>query len=441
VNSDNTQESKLKPVLGLLDATAINVGAIVGAGIFIVTGIAAGVAGSAMIVSMLIGSVVALFTALSFAELTAWLPKEGSVYEFAYQLVSPFVGFLSGWMWILSNTFAGAAVSLGFAYYFTALFPIIPTNWLAAIICICFTVLNFIGTRKSALLNNFLVATKILILMFFFIFGLGYINLSNFTPFEPLQVGVLYGAYYMFFAYGGFARVAVVAEEIKDAKRNVPRAILISLGVSAAIYILVGIVAIGLVGAPTLSNSNSPLIEAMSTTGSATAVYIISLGGLIATASVLLTSILGVSRVAYAMSRRRDLPQTFAKLHPKFNTPYYSVWILGILMAFLVLFLDLTKVVAISTFSTLFYYCIANIAALRLREQNRLYPSIVPILGIATCLVFIVFIFFVSPQSLDLGIAVLVGGTIYYVAKMLSRRAHPQNEDVKDSVAGNKLMT
>jgi APA family basic amino acid/polyamine antiporter len=419
VNEGNSQESKLKPILGLLDATAINVGAIVGAGIFIVTGIAAGVAGSAMIFSMFIGSVVALFTALSFSELSAWLPKEGSIYEFAYQLVSPFVGFLSGWMWILSNTFAGAAVSLGFAYYFSALFPIIPTNVIAAIICVGFTALNFIGTRKSALLNNFLVATKILILTFFCIFGLAYINPTNFTPFEPLQMGVLYGAYYMFFAYGGFARVAVVAEEIRDAKRNVPRAILISLAASSVIYILVGFVAIGLVGAPGLSNSNSPLNEAMSATGNSIGVYIISLGGLIATASVLLTSILGVSRIAYAMSRRRDLPQVLAKLHPKFNTPYYSIWILGFLMALLVLFVDLTKVVAISTFATLFYYCIANIAALRLRKQYRLYPSIVPVLGIVTCLVLLIFIIFVSPQSLDLGVAGLLLGTIYYIAKKL----------------------
>jgi APA family basic amino acid/polyamine antiporter len=423
VNGNNSRRSKLKPILGLLDATAINVGAIVGAGIFIVTGIAAGVAGSAMIFSMLIGSIVALFTALSFSELTAWLPKEGSIYEFAYQLVSPFVGFLSGWMWILSNTFAGAAVSLGFAYYFTALFPIIPTNLIAAIICIVFTILNFIGTRKSALLNNFLVAIKIFILMFFFIFGLAYINSTNFTPFEPLQIGVLYGAYYMFFAYGGFARVAVVAEEIKDAKKNVPRAIIISLAVSAVIYLLVGIVAIGLVGAQALSSSNSPLIEAMNVTGSTTGVYIISLGGLIATASVLLTSILGVSRVAFAMSRRGDLPQAFAKLHPKFDTPSYSIWVLGILMALLVLFVDLTKVVAISTFATLFYYCIANIAALRLRKQNRLYPKIVPVLGIVTCLAFLVFIFFISPQSLDLGIVGLLAGTIYFIARRFFHRA------------------
>jgi APA family basic amino acid/polyamine antiporter len=424
LNEDKSQESKLKPSLGLLDATAINVGAIVGAGIFIVTGIAAGVAGSAMIVSMLIGAVVALFTALSFSELTAWLPKEGSVYEFAYQLVSPFVGFLSGWMWILSNTFAGAAVSLGFAYYLSAVFPFMPVNLVAAFLCIGFTALNSIGIRQSAVLNNFLVVTKMLILMFFCIFGLAYMNLGNFTPFAPLEVGVLYGTYYIFFAYGGFARVAVVAEEVKDAKRNVPRAILISLAISTVFYIIVGIVAIGLVGAPALSNSNSPLNVAMNATGNATAVYLISAGGLLSTASVLLTSILGVSRVAYAMSKRRDIPQTFGKLHPKFNTPYYSVWFLGILMALLVLFVDLTKVVAISTFATLFYYSIANIAALRLKAQNRLYPSIVPVLGLVTCLVLQVFIFFVSPQSLDLGIAGLLGGTIYYIAKKRSSRTH-----------------
>jgi APA family basic amino acid/polyamine antiporter len=280
----------------------------------------------------------------------------------------------------------------------SAVFPFTPVNLVAAFLCIGFTALNSIGIRQSAVLNNFLVVTKMLILMFFCIFGLAYMNLGNFTPFVPLEVGVLYGTYYIFFAYGGFARVAVVAEEVKDAKRNVPRAILLSLAISTVFYIIVGIVAIGLVGAPALSNSNSPLNVAMNATGNATAVYLISAGGLLATASVLLTSILGVSRVAYAMSKRRDIPQTFGKLHPKFNTPYYSVWFLGILMALLVLFVDLTKVVAISTFATLFYYSIANVAALRLKAQNRLYPSIVPVLGLVTCLVLQVFIFFVSPQ-------------------------------------------
>jgi len=125
--------SKLKQTLGLLDATAISVGAIIGGGIFVVTGIVAGLAGSALAISMLIAGVIALFTAFSFAELTAWQPVEGSVYEYARQLISPFSGFLAGWMWMVSNTFTGAAVSLGFAYYLTTLFSGLPANMVAAV--------------------------------------------------------------------------------------------------------------------------------------------------------------------------------------------------------------------------------------------------------------------------------------------------------------------
>jgi len=418
MSEKNIEHSQLKPTLGLFDATAISVGAIIGAGIFVVTGIAAKEAGSALIVSMFIAAIISIFTALSFAELTAWQPKEGSIYEYAYQLISPFAGFLTGWMWILSNTFAGAAVSLGFAHYLTALFPILPAKWIAAILCIAFTTLNFYGIRQSALINNFLVVAKLLILAFFIILGVAYINSSNFTPFAPFEVGVFYGACYIFFAYGGFARVAVVAEEVKDAKRNVPRAILLSLAISTVIYILVGVVAVGLIGAPNLSDPSSPaLTHAINATGNPAAFYIVSAGGLLATASVLLTSVLGVSRVAYAMARRKDIPQTLSKLHPKYNTPYYSIWIIGTLMALLVLLIDLTKVVAISTFALLFYYAFANVSALRLKVQKRLYPQFVPILGTATCLALLIFILFASPQAWIIGAAGLATGMICYWTK------------------------
>jgi APA family basic amino acid/polyamine antiporter len=414
MDTNTNKQSELKPTLGLFDATAISVGAIIGAGIFVVTGIATGLAGSALIVSMLIAAIIAMFTALSFAELTAWQPKEGSIYEYTYQLISPFAGFLTGWMWILSNTFAGAAVSLGFAYYLTAMFPILPANFIAAIICIAFTMLNFLGIRQSALVNNILVAAKLLILAFFIILGLGYVDTANFPPFAPFEVGVLYGAFYIFFAYGGFARVAVVAEEVKDARRNVPKAILLSLAISTLIYILVGVVAVGLIGAPKLSGSKSPLTEAISVTGNAAAVYTVSTGGLLATASVLLTSILGVSRMAYAMARRKDLPQALSQLHSKFNTPYYSVWIIGVSMTLLALFMDLSRVVAISTFALLFYYTLANVSALRLKAEKRLYPRFVPALGVATCLLLLVFI---PQEAWIIGAAGLVTGIICYLAK------------------------
>jgi APA family basic amino acid/polyamine antiporter len=422
MKKEDTQQSRLKPSLGLFDATAISVGAIIGGGIFVVTGIAAGFAGSALIVSMLIAALISLLTALSFAELTAWQPKEGSIYEYSYQLVSPFAGFLVGWMWILSNTFAGAAVSLGFAYYLTALVPSLNPNYVAAVVCLAFTAINYYSIKQSALLNNILVTAKLLILAFFIIYGMFFMNLANFTPFRPLDVGVFSGAVFFFFAYGGFARAAVIAEEVKDAKRNVPRAMLIALAISAIFYILIGIVAVGLVGPSRLAGSNSPLEEAMKATGNSAATFTITIGGILATASVLLTSVLGVSRMAYAMARRKDLPQALAKLDPKRNTPVYSTLIVGLIMTLLVLLIDLSRVVAISSFAMLFFYTLANVSALRLKTGKRAYPRILPAIGAASCLALLAFELYASLQSWIIGTAGLLAGAVYYVAKQKLRK-------------------
>jgi APA family basic amino acid/polyamine antiporter len=414
---DGEEPEALKPSLGLWSALAINIGAIIGGGIFVVTGIVAGWAGSALVISMVVAAVIAAFTALSFAELTAWQPVEGSVYEYARQLVSPFSGFLTGWMWIVSNTFAGAAVALGFAYYFTAAIPVLPVNVVAALLCVMFTALNFVGIRQSALFNNVLVAAKLVILGFFVVFGLLHVNSGNFAPFAPFNSGVLYGAYFIFFAYAGFARVAVVSEEVKDAKRIVPKAVLLSLAISTVVYILVGIVAVGLVGSAELATSRSPLTDAVGVTGSSLAMQAVSFGGLVATASVLLTSILGVSRVAYAMARRKDMPQVLSRLHGKFGTPYYAIWIAGIAMALLVLFADLTQVVAVSIFAILFYYAIANLAAYRLKNDNRRYHKLVNVLGLTTCLVLLAFSIFASTQAWIIGVICLIAGAVAYGVK------------------------
>ncbi|MEM2103547.1 MAG: amino acid permease [Candidatus Bathyarchaeia archaeon] len=413
----HSQRQELKPALGLFDATAISVGAVIGAGIYVVVGIAAGYAGPALTVSIVIAAAVSMFTALSFAELTAWQPREGSIYEYVYQLISPSAGFLTGWMWIISNTSAGAAVALGFANYLQALLPDFPPNWIAVTLCLLFVLLNFLGARQSALLNNMLVAAKLSILLFFVVYGLFHVNASNFASFNVFKVEVLSAAFYVFFAYGGFARVAVIAEEVKNARRNVPRAILLSLAISAVVYISVGIVAVGLVGADKLVNSNSPLTDAIHVTGNILAAYTVSAGGLIATASVLLTSILGVSRMMYAMARRRDLPQTLSRLHSRFNTPHFSIWIVGSAIIFLVLFVDLTRVVALSTFALLFYYTLANIAALKLKNHVKVYPKTVSVLGAATCIAFLFFSVTVKPEAWSIGVTALAAGAAYYWIK------------------------
>jgi len=416
-----SEETGLKRGIGLFSATAIGVGAIIGAGIFVVTGIAAGLAGPGVIVSMIVAGVISAFTALSFSELGVYLPKEGGSYVFAHELISPLVGFVAGWMWIFSNIFAGAAVSLGFAHYFVSLFLPLPVKAVAAVICLSFTLLNYLGVRQSAILNNILVLAKILILLCFIVFGAAYLKISYFTPFAPNGFsGILHGSALIFFAYAGFARITTMAEEVREPSRTIPRSIILSLAISSVIYLFASFIAVGLVGYVDLSRTGSPLAEAAHATGSAVAVFVVSVGAMLATASVLLTTILGVSRVAFAMARNDDLPRSLSRIHSKYGTPYYSVWITGSLMVVTAVFADLTQVVAASIFASLFYYLIANMAALRLRGGARRYPVFVPAVGSLSCLGLLAFL---TADSWIVGAIGLVLGIVYYQVYKRFRRS------------------
>jgi len=405
----------LAPSLNLVDATAMSVGAIIGAGIFVVVGIAAGQAGSALLVSIVIAASMSLLSALSMADLIRWLPAEGSSYEIARRLLSPAAGFLSGWMYIVNNTFTGAAVAIGFAHSLQVVVAGVPVAGTAALLCLVFTAVNSLGIRQSAELNNILVAGKLVILLLFCGLGALYLDRAHFTPFEPVRWGVVMGASSMFFAFGGAARVAVMAEEIIDPTRNVPRAILLSLLLSTVVYLLVGVTAVGLIGAPRLAAAGAPLSEAIAATGHPFAVYAVSVGGLVAMANVLLTSILGISRMAYAMARRGDLPTHLTAVAARHATPVLAVWATGLTMALLAAVADLTHVVAVSTFAMFFGQAITNLAALRLDAGARRHSRAFPLLGLATSLGFLVAIVFIAPGAWAMGIASLAAGALYYV--------------------------
>jgi len=402
----------LKREIGLFGATALGIGAIIGSGIFVVTGIVAGIAGPAMIISVLIAGIIALFSALSVAELSVFLPEEGGTYVYAQKLISPFAGFIAGWIWIFSNIFVGAAVSLGFAHYFVTLFPAIPVKGIAVVICLIFIIINYIGLKESTLLNNLLVTLKVLILVFFIAFGLGFFNSSHMMPLAPAGIsGILSGAALIFFAYTGFARVTIMAEEVKDPEKTIPRSIFLALAISTILYILVSVIAVGLVGASGLSQSGSPLATAIGITGSTTAVLLISSGAMIATASVLLTTIMGISRIMFAMARTGDLPAFLKRIHPHFSTPHYAIWISGACMIAAILLADLTLVVAVSTFAMLIFYLIANIAAFRIPSKYQQYPALVPVIGAVSCLGLIGFL---TINSWIVGIIGLALGIVWY---------------------------
>ena len=415
---------ELKRTLNLLDATAIGVGAIIGAGIFVVLGPAVGYAGPAVIVSMVIAATVALFTALSFAELGSAIPRQGGTYEFAYQMISPFAAFISGCMWLFGQTVAGAAVSLGLASYVVAMFPFLSLKIVAISAALVLTVLNLVGTKYSAMVNNVLVLVKILILCLFVGFGAFQVNSQNYTPFAPNGiVGVLQAAGFIFFAYIGFGRIAALGEEVKNPKKTLPLAILLALVTSVILYVATGLVATGLQNYRTLAGSGSPLADAARATGNSTLVATISFGAIIATVSVLLTNLVGLSRVSFAMARNGQLPKSLATIHSKLGTPYVSILMTGAIMAILVSVADLRQTVAITSLSLLSTHIILHVSAIRLRKKMPnlktfrapFYP-LIPCLGVASCII-LMFSLLVEREAWIVWAIVLLIVSVYYLQR------------------------
>lgn len=229
---------KLKKSVSLLGATSIGIGATVGAGIFVVLGVATGLAGPAIIASIIIAGAVAMLTAMSFVRLSRSTQKEGGAYEFAHGLLPPFWAFLTGFLWLASNVVAGATVALGFSLYLSSIFPVLPVAPIAALACLVATALNYSSMKQSVTTNNALVAAKVLVLLFFVLAGFLFFKAGNFSGIGSASLGgVLSGAAIIFFAYGGFARITVVSEEVKNAKQNVPRAIMLALAASTVLYL------------------------------------------------------------------------------------------------------------------------------------------------------------------------------------------------------------
>ena len=413
----------LKRTLNLLDATSVGIGAIIGAGIFVVLGIAIGYAGPSIIISIIIAGIVASFTAFSFAELGSAIPKEGGAYQFAFELISPFAGFLVGCLWLFAQIVAGAAISLGFASYFVAVFPAFSVKIVAVLAALVLTGLNLVGIKQSTTINNILVIVKIAVLCSFIGFGLFQMHPQNLSQFSPIGLfGVLQGAGFIFFAYLGFGRIATLGEEVKNPERNVPLAILIALIVSLVLYVLTAFTAMGLQDYRILAQSGSPLAEAAKATGNFTLVAAVSLGALIATVSVLLTSLIGLSRVAFAMARNGQLPTSIARVSSRFGTPYVSVLMMGALLTVLAFALDLKQAAAITSFALLATHLIVNLSAIRLRKKMPssakkfrvpFFP-LIPSLGLISC---VILMFSLPQESWVAAAAVVALSAVLYLLR------------------------
>jgi basic amino acid/polyamine antiporter, APA family len=264
--------------------------------------------------------------------------------------------------------------------------------------------------QKTGILNTVIVSISLLSLLIFVAAGIPTIDMSNFQPFAPNGLGgILRSAALLFFAYTGYARLATLGEEVREPRKTIPRAILLALGTAALLYMAVAAVAVGNIGAPGMAASSSPVETAAGAFRFAWVSRVVALGATTAMLGVLLSQILGISRMIFAMARRRDLPAVLAHVHPTHAVPDLGIFLTAAVMLLVVLFGTLAVIVATASFTILLYYSITNLAALRMRPEDRLYPTWVAVLGLISCLLLAVTL---QPAVIAYGIGLLAVGLV-----------------------------
>jgi basic amino acid/polyamine antiporter, APA family len=381
------RKPELRRDLDLIAAVAVGLGAIIGAGIFVVTGVAAGVAGPAFIVGLFLAGIVATFNALSSAQLAATYPKSGGTYEYGYRVLHPWLGFTAGWMFLASKLAAGGTVALGFAGYFHTLLPAVPERLTAVAAILILTLVNYFGIQKAGRLNIGIVLVSVLSLLIFVVAGISTVQTENYQPFAPSGLGgILQSAALLFFAYTGYARLATLGEEVSNPRQTIPRAIILALGIAILLYMAVAVVAVGSAGTASMASSSSPLESAARGFQFPQVSRVVAIGATTAMLGVLLSQVLGISRMIFAMARRRDLPGFFDHVHPKHAVPDRGLILTALVMLLVALLGTLEVIVSAAAFTILVYYSIANLAALRMRPADRLFPVWIPVLGLISCL-------------------------------------------------------
>src|SRR4051794_29433749 len=367
----------LRRAVGALDLTALGIGAIIGTGIFVIIGEAIGTAGPAIVLSFALAGITCVFSALSYAGLAAMIPVSGSAYTYSYATLGELVAWIIGWDLILEYGFSVAVVAVGWGGYLNTLIGDVfgdtlpnaiasppgeggvvnvPAVFLVAVI----TGVLIVGVRESARFNTAMVVVKLGVLAFFVVLGITAINTKNYEPFAPHGFsGVTNAAALIFFAYIGFDAVSTTGEEAKRPGRDLPVAIIGSLVIATVIYILVAIVATGLLPAAQLSspaNVDAPLAAALDKgAGFATGADIVAIGALVAITSVVLTIMYGQTRITFAMCRDGLLPRGLARLTRR-RTPWLITLIVGVLAAAMAAFLPLSQLAELVNIGTLFAF-------------------------------------------------------------------------------------
>ena len=448
--------------LGLLDITMIGVGAMIGAGIFVLTGIAAGHAGPGLLLAFFLNGVIALIIGAAYAELGSCFPEAGGGYLWVKQGMSDIFGFLSGWMSWFAHAVACSLYALGFGSFATELIQMgfgplpvareVVAVSISVLVALLFTVINFRGASETGTVGNIVTSLKVFILLVLVGFGL-YKILGNpsawrhYTPFLPEGwLGVFVAMGLTFIAFEGYEIIAQSGEEVKDPARNIPRAIFLSILTAVSIYLLVAFVVLGGIEAP----AGIPIYKYLGTLGElgmAEAAgqlmpygkVILLLAGLASTMSALNATIYSSSRVSFAMGRDGNLPPIFGRVHPVTHTPHYAVFISGALIILMAITLPIEDVAASADIMFLLLFMMVCYSLITLRERRPdldrqfkvpLFPYW-PIVGIVACLALSLTLFELSPIAWYTTILWIAGGVVIYLGygvKQQERRvaaAHP----------------
>ena len=422
-------ETGLKRSLTAKNLIALGIGAIIGTGVFVITGtVAANNAGPALVLSVIISGLGCVFAGLCYAEFAAMIPIAGSAYTYAYASLGEFIAWIIGWDLILEYMFAASTVAVGWSGYVVSFLAdfgiIIPQklchapydfvnghwiatggifNFPAVFIIVIISSLLVIGIKESVKFNNIIVITKIVVLLLFVGFGASYIDTSNWHPFIPANTGrfenfglsgVLSGAGIIFFAYIGFDAVSTAAQETINPKRNMPIGILGSLLICTILYVLVSIVLTGIVSYKEL-NVTAPIALAINKCGQSLMWLrpFIKIGAIAGLSSVILVMLLGQPRIFYTMAVDGLLPKVLTKIHPRFHTPYVTTIIVGVIAAIFagLLPLDiLSQLVSIGTLLAFVIVCGSVIVLRKIQpETPRAFRTpwvpFVPIAGMVIC--------------------------------------------------------
>lgn len=418
----------------------MGLGSIVGTGVFVSIGIAAGIAGASVILAVVLAAVLATCNALSSAQLAASHPVSGGTYEYGYKYLYPWMGFLAGWMFLIAKSASAAVAALGFAGYSLALFGV-TNHWvqvaLAAVAVLVLTMLVASGIRRTNTANVVIVSMTIGTLTLFCLAGIpslwnsGGSNLQQVIPTTTETTWTLLEATaLMFVAFTGYGRIATLGEEVRDPQTTIPQAIVVTLGVSAALYIAVAIVGIGSVGAEAMfiatQQQAAPLEIIASTFGIPGIRLIVAAGAVTAMLGVLLNLILGLSRVLLAMGRRADMPATVSQLDPTGSSPYIAVVVIGVVILGLVLLGDVKLTWSLSATTVLIYYAFTNLAALQLPKEQRLYPAVFAWIGLLGCLSLA---FWVERSIWLVNVGLIALGVTWHLVAQRSARRRSSTED------------